>query len=30
MTEKPRIKLPNEARKGEVIQIKTLVSHVLE
>ncbi|WP_018321810.1 thiosulfate oxidation carrier complex protein SoxZ [Bradyrhizobium sp. WSM2793] len=31
MTEKPpRIKLPKEARKGEVIQIKTLVAHVME
>ena len=30
MAEKPRIKLPKEARKGEVIQIKTLISHVME
>ena len=30
MAEKPRIKLPKEAKKGEVIQIKTLVSHVME
>ena len=30
MIEKPRIKLPKQAKKGEVIQIKTLVSHVME
>jgi sulfur-oxidizing protein SoxZ len=30
MAEKPRIKVPKEAKKGEVIQIKTLVSHVME
>jgi sulfur-oxidizing protein SoxZ len=30
MAEKPRIKLPKEAGKGEVIQIKTLISHVME
>ena len=30
MADKPRIKLPKEAAKGEVIQIKTLVSHVME
>ena len=30
MAEKPRIKLPTQAAKGEVIQIKTLVSHVME
>ncbi|QAU47753.1 thiosulfate oxidation carrier complex protein SoxZ [Bradyrhizobium guangzhouense] len=30
MADKPRIKLPKEATKGEVIQIKTLVSHVME
>ena len=30
MAEKPRIKLPKEARKGEIIQIKTLISHVME
>jgi sulfur-oxidizing protein SoxZ len=28
--EKPRIKLPKQARKGEIIQIKTLISHVME
>ncbi|MBB4362562.1 sulfur-oxidizing protein SoxZ [Bradyrhizobium sp. CIR18] len=30
MADKPRIKLPKEAAKSEVIQIKTLVSHVME
>lgn len=30
MAEKPRIKLPKNAKKGEVIQIKTLVAHVME
>ena len=30
MAEKPRLKLPKEATKGEIIQIKTLVSHVME
>ncbi|MBV8792829.1 MAG: thiosulfate oxidation carrier complex protein SoxZ [Pseudolabrys sp.] len=30
MAEKPRIKLPKEAKKGEVIQIKTLISHIME
>ena len=30
MADKPRIKLPKEATKGETIQIKTLVSHVME
>jgi sulfur-oxidizing protein SoxZ len=30
MAEKPRIKLPKEARKGEVIEIKTLIAHVME
>ncbi len=27
---KPRIKIPKEAKKGEVIQIKTLISHIME
>lgn len=27
---KPRIKLPKTAKKGEVVQVKTLVSHVME
>jgi len=26
----PRIKIPNEVRKGEIIQIKTLVAHEME
>ena len=30
MAEKPRIRLPKEAKKGEIVQIKTLVSHVME
>jgi sulfur-oxidizing protein SoxZ len=30
MVEKPRIKLPKQARKGDVIQIKTLAAHVME
>ena len=30
MAEKPRIKVPKEAKKGEVIEIKTLVQHVME
>ena len=30
MAEKPRIKLPKTVQKGEIIQIKTLVSHVME
>lgn len=30
MAEKPRIKLPKEAKKGEIIQIKTLISHIME
>ena len=30
MADKPRIRLPKEAKKGDVIQIKTLVSHVME
>lgn len=30
MADRPRIKLPKTATKGEVIQIKTLVSHVME
>ena len=27
---KPRVKLPKKAAKGEVIQIKTLISHTME
>jgi sulfur-oxidizing protein SoxZ len=30
MAEKPRIKLPSTAKKGEVIEIKTLIAHVME
>jgi len=30
MAEKPRVKLPKDAMKGEVVQIKTLISHVME
>ena len=30
MSTKPRIKLPESAKAGEVIEIKTLISHVME
>jgi sulfur-oxidizing protein SoxZ len=30
MADKPRIKLPTQAKKGEVIEIKTLIAHVME
>jgi len=30
MAEKPRLKLPAEAKKGDVIEIKTLLPHVME
>ena len=30
MTDQPRIRLPKLAKKGEVVQIRTLVSHVME
>ena len=30
MADKPRLKLPNEAKKGEVIEIKTLMPHIME
>lgn len=30
MSTKPRIKIPDSAKVGEVIEIKTLVSHVME
>src|SRR5262249_42643743 len=30
MAEKPRLKLPKEAKKGDVIEIKTLLPHVME
>ena len=29
-TTRPRIKMPGEARKGEVIEIRTLIAHVME
>ena len=30
MVEKPRIKLPRDAKRGEIIQIKTLLAHPME
>jgi sulfur-oxidizing protein SoxZ len=30
MADKPRLKLPKEAKKGEIIEIKTLMPHVME
>ncbi len=30
MTERVRIKVPETARKGEVIEIKTLIAHIME
>jgi sulfur-oxidizing protein SoxZ len=30
MSEKPRIKIPSSAKKGEVVEIKTMVSHPME
>lgn len=30
MSAKPRVKLPDQAKVGEVIEIKTLISHVME
>src|ERR1700686_149766 len=30
MAEKPRVKLPSDAKKGEIIVIKTLIGHVME
>ena len=30
MADRPRIKLPKEAKQGEIIQVKTLVSHLME
>ena len=30
MAEKPRLKVPKEAKKGEVIEIKTLIAHTME
>jgi len=28
--EKPRVKVPNKAKKGEIVEIKTLISHPME
>lgn len=30
MAEKPRLKLPKEAKKGDIIEIKTLMPHIME
>jgi sulfur-oxidizing protein SoxZ len=30
MAEKPRLKVPKEAKKGEIIELKTLIAHVME
>jgi sulfur-oxidizing protein SoxZ len=30
MADKPRLKLPKEAKKGELIEIKTLMPHIME
>ena len=30
MADKPRLKLPKQAKKGEVIELKTLIAHVME
>ena len=30
MAEKPRIRLPKQAGKGDVVEIKTLLAHVME
>jgi sulfur-oxidizing protein SoxZ len=30
MTEKTRLRVPTEAKKGDIIQIKTLISHPME
>jgi sulfur-oxidizing protein SoxZ len=30
MADKPRLKVPKEAKKGEVIEIKTLIPHIME
>lgn len=30
MAEKPRLKVPKEAKKGEIIEIKTLMPHIME
>ena len=30
MAEKPRLKVPKQAKKGEVVEIKTLLAHPME
>ena len=30
MAERPRLKIPSEAKKGELIEIKTLMPHIME
>jgi len=30
MAEKPRLKIPKEAKKGDLIEIKTLMPHIME
>jgi sulfur-oxidizing protein SoxZ len=30
MVDKPRLRVPTEAKKGEIIEIKTLVAHPME
>jgi sulfur-oxidizing protein SoxZ len=30
MAEKPRLKLPKDAKKGDIIEIKTLMPHIME
>ena len=30
MTEKPRVKMPNEAKMGEIIVVKTLITHPMD
>lgn len=30
MADKPRLKVPKEAKKGEIIELKTLIAHVME
>ena len=30
MAERPRVKMPNEAKAGEIIVIKTLIAHAME
>ncbi len=30
MADKPRLKVPKQAKKGEIIELKTLIAHVME